>query len=424
LAGRLPHQQLFFIEQRIDAKIIHPAKRHTIKSIRHYQAKFSSRFDWDLTLNSITRLLQEKRSAGAAILDLTESNPTRVGFSYAREIVEALADPRALRYDPQPAGSPGAREAVCRYFAERGHTVAPDQVLLTASTSEAYQYLFKLLGDTEDEVLVPQPSYPLFEFLATLESLRVVSYPLIYDDGWSIDRDELAAAITDRTRAIVVVNPNNPTGSFLKSDDLRFLQSLGLPLISDEVFADYGFAADPQRVRTLADTTEGLAFSISGLSKVAGLPQMKLGWIVISGFAAACAAARDKLEWIADTYLSVGTPVQMAAPRLLELGKGIQSQIGARTRANLAWLESAIPAESPCRLLAVEGGWSATLQVPRIRREEEWALKLLGEDHVLVQPGFFFDFASEAFLVLSLLTEPATFQEGCRRLLARVQGGL
>jgi alanine-synthesizing transaminase len=323
-----------------------------------------------------------------------------------------------LRYDPRPAGSTVAREAVCRYYADAGCTVAPDQVLLTASTSEAYQYLFKLLTDPGDEVLVPRPSYPLFEFLATMESLRVVSYPLAYHAGWSIDCDTLAAAITNRTRAIVLVNPNNPTGSFLKRDELRFLQSIGLPLISDEVFADYAFDDDPQRVRTLADCTETLSFSMSGLSKIAGLPQMKLGWIVISGPPAARAEAKDKLEWIADTYLSVSTPVQLAAPRLLELGKHVQTQIAARVRANLAWLESAIPPDSPCRILAVEGGWYATLQVPRIRHEEEWALELLEKDHALVQPGFFFDFESEAFLVLSLLTEPNIFHEGCR-LLAR-----
>jgi aspartate/methionine/tyrosine aminotransferase len=389
---------------------------------------FSSRFHWDPSPNRLTRLLAEQRRAGAAILDLTESNPTQAGCAYPAEVVQTLADPRALQYDPQPAGLPAARQAVCRYYAEAGHSVAPDRVLLTASTSEAYAYLFKLLADPGDEVLVPRPSYPLFEFLAAMESLRVVSYPLVYHGGWSIDCDALAAAVTARTRAIVLVNPNNPTGSFLKRDELRFLitlsQSRGLALISDEVFADYAFDEDPRRVATLAGVTETLAFSMSGLSKVAGLPQMKLGWIVISGPAAARAEARDKLEWIADTYLSVGTPVQQAAQRLLELGKGIQEQIAARVRANLAWLKSAIAADSPCRTLAVEGGWCVTLQVPRIRREEEWALKLRGEDHVLVQPGFFFDFASEAFLVLSLLTEPATFQEGCRRLLARVQGGL
>jgi len=382
---------------------------------------FSSRFHWDPSPNRLTRLLQEKRRAGATILDLTESNPTHAGFSYPEEIVQALADSRALQYDPQPAGSLAAREAVCRYYADAGNTVEPDRVLLTASTSEAYQYLFKLLADPGDEVLVPRPSYPLFEFLATMESLRVVSYPLVYHGGWSIDCDALAAAITARTRAIVLVNPNNPTGSFLKRDELRFLHSLGLTLISDEVFADYAFSEDPHRVRTLASTTETLAFSLSGLSKIAGLPQMKLGWIVISGPTAARVEAKDKLEWIADTYLSVSTPVQQAAPRLLELGKGIQTEIANRTRTNLAWLQSAIAADSPCRILAVEGGWYATLQVPRIRREEDWALELLAEDNVLVQPGFFFDFESEAFLVLSLLTKPNTFQEGCRRQLARME---
>jgi len=383
---------------------------------------FSSRFHWDPSPNRLTRLLADKRRAGAQILDLTESNPTQAGFSYPDEIVQALAGPRSLRYDPQPAGLPAAREAVCRYYADAGHMVAPDSVLLTASTSEAYAYLFKLLADPGDEVLVPRPSYPLFEFLATMESLRVVSYPLVYHGGWSIDCDALAAAITSRTRAIVLVNPNNPTGSFLKRDELRFLQSLGLTLISDEVFADYAFGEDANRVRTLAGATEALAFSMSGLSKIAGLPQMKLGWIVISGPPAARAEAKDKLEWIADTYLSVSTPMQQAAPRLLELGKSIQTQIAVRTRANLAWLESAIAADSPCRTLAVEGGWYATLQVPRIRREEDWALELLAEDNVLVQPGFFYDFESEAFLVLSLLTEPDTFREGCRRLLGRVDG--
>jgi hypothetical protein len=383
---------------------------------------FSARFHWDQSPNRLTRLLADKRRAGAGILDLTESNPTRAGFSYPVEIAKALADPRALRYDPQPAGLLTAREAVCRYYAEAGYPVAPDQVLLTASTSEAYAYLFKLLADPGDEVLVPRPSYPLFEFLATMESLRVVSYPLVYHGAWSIDCDTLATAITPRTRAIVLVNPNNPTGSFLKRDELRFLQARGIALMSDEVFADYAFTDDDARVRTLAGSIETLSFSMSGLSKVAGLPQMKLGWIVISGPAAARAAARDKLEWIADTYLSVSTPVQHAASRLLELGKDIQQQIAARGRANLEFLASAIGAESPCRTLAVEGGWYATVQLPRIRREEEWALDLLQQDNVLVQPGFFYDFESEAYLVLSLLTEPGTFQEGCRRLLGRVAG--
>jgi alanine-synthesizing transaminase len=386
---------------------------------------FSSRFHWDLRANRLTCLLREKRRAGAEILDLTESNPTRAGLAYPREIVEALADPRALAYDPQPRGSLAAREAVCRYYAAAGHPVEPGRVLLTASTSEAYAYLFKLLADPGDEVLAPRPSYPLFEFLAAMESVRVSTYPLVYHGGWSIDCGALAAAVTERTRAIIVVNPNNPTGSFLKQDELRFLldlcQQRNVALLSDEVFADYPLAGNRRRVRTLAGCTEAPVFTMSGLSKIAGLPQMKLGWIVAGGPPAARAEAIEKLEFIADTYLSVGTPVQHAAPRLLELGQGVQEQIARRVRGNLDFLRSAVGGESACGVLEVEGGWCATLQVPRIRREEEWALELLGEDNVLVQPGFFYDFESEAFLVVSLLTGPETFREGCRRLLRRVE---
>ncbi|HLY18112.1 MAG TPA: pyridoxal phosphate-dependent aminotransferase [Bryobacteraceae bacterium] len=389
---------------------------------------FSSRFHWDLAPNRLARLLAEKRRLGARILDLTESNPTRAGFTYPSQIAEALADPRGLLYDPQPAGLLAAREAVCRYYADSAYHVTPDRVLLTASTSEAYAYLFKLLADAGDEVLVPRPSYPLFEFLASMESLRVVSYPLVYHGGWSVDCEALAAALTPRTRAIVLVNPNNPTGSFLKREEARFLAELCAPrriaLISDEVFADYAFAEDPRRVRWLVDIEEAPAFSMSGLSKVAGLPQMKLGWIVIAGPAPARAETREKLELIADTYLSVSTPVQHAAARLLELGKGIREQIAARVRDNLDWFRCAIGAESPCRMLAAEGGWYATLQVPRTRREEDWVLALLDEEDVLAQPGFFYDFESEAFLVLSLLTEPETFREGCCRLLAKVDGSV
>jgi alanine-synthesizing transaminase len=386
---------------------------------------FSSRFHWDLAPNRIARLLNEKRSAGAPVLDLTESNPTHAGLSYPTGIAEALADPRGLTYDPQPAGLRAAREAVCRYYAAAGETVKPERVLMTASTSEAYAYLFKLLTDPGDEVLVPRPSYPLFEFLAEMESLRVVSYPLAYHGGWSIDCEALAEAVTARTRAIVLVNPNNPTGSFVKRDELARLVELcrarGLALISDEVFADYGFGEDARRVRSLAGVTEAAAFAMSGLSKIAGLPQMKLGWIVVAGPANVRYEAMEKLELIADTYLSVSSPVQHAAARLIELGMEIRNQILSRVRENLAWFEVEVAKAPACRILAVEGGWYATLQVPRIRREEEWTLELLAEDDVLVQPGFFYDFETEAFLVLSLLTEPGVFQEGYRRVLSRME---
>ena len=374
---------------------------------------FSSRFHWDLTQNRLTQLLAEKRAAGAPVLDLTESNPTRAGLDYPREIVRALDDPQALRYDPVPAGSLEARNAVAAYYRARGHEVDAGRILLTASTSEAYGYLFKLLTDPGDRVFVPRPSYPLFEFLAGMEALEVRQYPLVCHGAWSIDLDALAKSIDSRTRAIVVVNPNNPTGSFLKRAELAELASLAaahsLALISDEVFSDYGFAPDPERVDTLAGVG-CMAFSMSGLSKIAGLPQMKLGWIVTNH-----ENAMQKLEWIADTYLSVNTPVQCAAAQLLDAGHGIRKQIRERTAANLAFARETLSA-SGAGILPVEGGWYITVRMPRTRSEEEWAIDLLSRDGVLVQPGFFYDFESEAFLILSLLTAPDIFHEGVRRL--------
>ncbi len=365
---------------------------------------FSSRLDWSLPTNRLSALLKTK----TRVLDLTESNPTRAGFKYPVEaILGALADSRAIEYDPQPRGLLAAREAVSRYYGE----VPPSRLLLTASTSEAYAYLFKLLCDPGDEILSPRPSYPLFEFLAGLESVQVKQYPLRYDGAWHIDFDALRQAITPRTRAVVVVNPNNPTGSFLKREEWARLEEFGLPILSDEVFCDYAFSSDPSRVRTLTGANNVLTFSMSGLSKIGGLPQMKLGWIAASG--PGHEEALERLELIADTYLSVATPVQIALPRILEASAGVREQIAARTRANLEALK-------PARPLHVEGGWYAILQVPRTKSEEEWAIELLDRRDVLVQPGFYFDFESEAFLVLSLLTEPAVFQEGLRRILEEI----
>lgn len=376
---------------------------------------FSSRLKLDLARNPLSRLLEEKRNAGAKILDLTESNPTRAGFAYPEnEILEALADSAALRYEPAPKGLIQAREAVARYYAERGRGVAVSNILLTASTSEAYAYLFKLLADPGDEVLAPRPSYPLFEYLAAMESVTVRQYSLRYDGAWHIDFDSLERALTNRTRAIVVVNPNNPTGSFLSIEAAWRLEEIamrnGFAILSDEVFSDYAFA------ETRARPFSGIApvFSMSGLSKIAGLPQMKLGWIVVDGPSGE--EALERLEWIADTFLSVSAPVQVALPRLLELSCGVQRQIRERTAANLKLLRERVT-NSPLNVLDVEGGWYAILQVPRTRTEEEWALALLRDRDVLVQPGFFYDFESEAFLVLSLLTEPAAFDEGLRRIL-------
>lgn len=364
---------------------------------------FSSRLRWDLEPNALARLLARKRAGGVRILDLTESNPTAAGIPYpAEEILSALADDRSLVYEPSPRGLPAAREAVARYYTQRGLAVSPDRILLTASTSEAYAYVFKLLADPGDEILVPRPSYPLFEYLASLEGLRTAQYPLVYHDGWFLDRDAMAAAVTPRTRAIVLVNPNNPTGSFLRREELDWLERMNLPLVCDEVFADYTFGPDAARVETLVNVER--TFCLSGLSKVAGLPQMKLGWIV------AGPAAMEGLELIADTYLSAGTPVQHALGRLLAAGEPVRAAITARVRENLSVLRKTFEP------LAVEGGWYATLRVPRIRGEEEWALELLDRHNVLVQPGFFYDFGQEAFLVLSLLPPRETFRAGVERL--------
>jgi aspartate/methionine/tyrosine aminotransferase len=386
---------------------------------------FSSRFHWDFRPNRITQLLSEKRRARTPILDLTESNPTHAGLLYPTDMMRAFDDGRALEYAPAPAGALDARQAVADYYKSRGHQIDAERILLTASTSEAYAYLFKLLTNPGDNMLVPRPSYPLFDYLATMESIEVRQYPLSYHGGWAIDLEGLAAAITDRTRAIVVVHPNNPTGCYVKRAELDALTALcrerELALISDEVFSDYDFAPDPHRAGTLATVTDCLAFSMSGLSKIAGLPQMKLGWIVVSGPKELREQAFERLEWIADTYLSVSTPVQCAAGALLDAGEQVQMQIRERCATHLSLAREAL-AGSTANILAVEGGWYITVQAPRVRTEEEWCLELLAREDVLVQPGFFYDFASEAYLVLSLLTAPEVFREGMARLRRQLDG--
>ena len=395
---------------------------------------FSSRLNWDLAPNRLSQLLNEKRAAGATILDLTESNPTSAGFAYPSDaILSALADPRSHRYEPAAAGMPVARAAVSDYYSGAlGMDVRPDRILLTASTSEAYAFVFKLLADPGDEVLAPSPSYPLFDYLAALDAVRIVQYPLVYQGtppvstkSWTIDFDALTRSITARSRAIVLVNPNNPTGSFLKRSELGALLALcrehNLALISDEVFADYAFHDDPHLVRSLTGIDEVLTFCLSGLSKVAALPQLKLGWIVTGGPPGDRETAFERLELIADTYLSVSATVQWAAPALLGLRAPLQRQILGRVLANRSFLASQIGPTSPWSLLATEGGWYAVLEAPRIQSEEEWVLNLLIEDGVLVQPGFFFDFEREAFLVISLLTAEDIFRQGIRRILARAE---
>jgi aspartate/methionine/tyrosine aminotransferase len=356
------------------------------------------------------------------ILDLTESNPTRAGLPCPDDLLALLARPEARRYEPFPFGLPAAREAVATDFARRGCPVPPDRLVLSASTSEAYAFLFKLLCDPGDEVLVPRPGYPLFEFLGTLESVRVRTYPLVHDGEWHVDVAALRAAFGPRTRAVVVVSPHNPTGACLKRDERDALESLcarhGVALVSDEVFADYSFRDDARRAPSVAHDGPALAFALGGLSKSCGLPQLKLAWTAVTGPESLRREALARLEVVADTYLSVSTPVQVAAPEILSRRDELSAPIRARLRTNLEALRAAIGPGCPATLLEPEGGWSAVVRVPATRTEEERVTRLLEERDVLVHPGYFFDFPHEAFLVLSLLPPEDDFAEGVARVLA------
>lgn len=356
-------------------------------------------------------------TAGKELLDLTASNPTTVGLPFDEEaILAALADARALVYEPEPLGLPSARACVAAL-----HEVPPSRVAITASTSEAYAALFKLLCDPGDEILVPSPSYPLLSWLAALEHVRLTPYPLVYAGGWHVDLDALRRAITPKTRAVVVVSPNNPTGNYVGRAELEAMLDLGLPVISDEVFATYPLAgAVPDgRAASALDARRGTVFVLSGLSKRAGLPQMKLGWIAMS---AEAEAAVDRLESILDTSLSVAAPVQHALPALLAAGEITARAIRARTRANLDVLLG-LARGTPASVLEVEGGWYAVLRVPETRTDEEWALALVEHDAVHVQPGYFFDMDRGAHLVVSLLAREEIFREGVSRMLRRLEEG-
>ena len=382
---------------------------------------FSQRSAHDPQKNRIALALER----AAPLYDLTESNPTRTALPYAHAALAQALDNAAVRgYAPDPHGLPEARAAVAARYAERGLHVSPEQITLASGTSEAYGYLFKLLCDPGDEVLVPEPSYPLFADLCRLESVRPRPYPLHYDGEWHIGLSELHSAINARTRAIMLVSPNNPTGSYLKRAELTALEELGLPLISDEVFADYALRPDPARVHSALESRRALVFALDGLSKQCALPQWKIAWICASGPATQLAAARTRLELIADTYLSVATPTQLALPRLFELSRPVRAAIQTRLARNLGALRTALRAQHAVTLLDVEGGFYATLRVPAVQTEEQWVLQLLAHDSVYVQPGYFFDFPSEAYLVLSLLTPEHAFDEGVRRLLERVASQL
>ena len=383
---------------------------------------FSTRTPADLAPNRLTSVEMAVRARGVTILDLTETNPTKVGLDYPEAALAALASPGAFSYEPHPFGLSSAREQVADEIRRSGPAVDPARVVLTASTSEAYAFLFKLLCDPGDEVLVPVPSYPLFEHLTRLELVAVRPYPLDFHGTWSVDVHAVAAAVTPRTRAVLVVSPNNPTGSVIARRDLdalaRLCASRELALIGDEVFCDYLVDPRPDRARVL-DQEEALSFSLGGLSKSAGMPQMKLGWIAAGGPRALVEAALARLEIVCDTFLSVSTPVQRAVGSLLSAGREVRAQILERVLVNLRELGSLAARHSSCTVLRVEGGWSAVVRVPATRSEESLVVDLLERDHVLAHPGYFFDFPHEAFVVVSLLPPPGEFSEGAARLLAR-----
>ena len=385
----------------------------------------SSRLPKSLELNAVARAIHAKRRAGVSIIDLTETNPTSAGFSYPPTLLQPLADPRALEYEPQPLGLWAARAAVAADFRRRGIVISADRVALTSSTSEAYALLFKLLCDAGDAVLVPHPSYPLFEHLTQLESVTAIPYALEYHGTWRVDVDSIARVATDRVRAIMIVSPNNPTGSFLHRDDLKAIGAIartrGWAIIGDEVFADYALDAAPDAAAVLPGA-EVLTFSLGGLSKSAGLPQLKLGWIGFGGPHADVDRALAAYEVIADAYLSVSTPVQAAAADLIEQGSAIRTQILARVRRNLDALRACAADFPAIDVLRVEGGWSAVIKVPQLKSEEALVLELLEKDGVLVHPGYFFDFAREAFLVVSLLVDADRFDRAIARVMRRATG--
>jgi alanine-synthesizing transaminase len=382
---------------------------------------FARRTNWNLTPNRLSEALAAHRAAGKALLDLTVSNPTECGFEYDSDaILDALRNPAALTYEPNPRGMEPARRAVAGYYADRNASVSVGDIFLTTSTSEAYSYVFRTLCDPGEELLIPSPSYPLFDFLADIQDVGLVPYPLLYDHGWQIDFHALEQAITPRTRGVIVVHPNNPTGHFVKTAEMARLNSIcaarEIAIIADEVFLDFSLGED--QPASFVANRGALTFTLSGLSKISGLPQMKAAWLIVGGPQNWRSEALARLEVIADTYLSVNAPVQLAIPRFLALRHGFQKQVMSRVRRNLRELDQQLGAQKASSRLILEGGWCAVLRVPATRSDEELAIDLLTGTGVYVHPGHFYDFPSEGILVVSLLTPERDFAEGAKRLLA------
>ena len=385
---------------------------------------FSRRTGWNLAPNRLTLAQQEAVRSGKKIIDLTLSNPTRAGIEYDESgILNALRNPKALDYDPQPKGLLSARQAVAEYYASRSAQIDPESLVLTTSTSEGYSFVFRLLCEAGDEVLVCKPSYPLFEFLADLQDVKLVPYSLIYDHGWQIDFHSLEKACTKRTRAVVLVHPNNPTGSYVSDAERELLNALcrerNLALIVDEVFLDY--ALDTQPRASFVTNNDVLTFTLSGVSKISALPQMKFAWIAVSGPASQAQPAMQRLEIIADTYLSLNAPMQLAAPILLGQRNTVQPQLVRRVRENLAELDRQLARQKCSSRLEVQGGWYAVLRVPVTRSDEDFAIELLRRETVLVHPGHFYDFPTDGYIVLSLVTPEQPFSAGISALMQFVE---
>ena len=385
---------------------------------------FSQRTDWKLAPNRYTEACDRFRAEGRVALDLTASNPTRVNLAYDEgAILKSLSSTESLRYQPEPKGLLSARQAVAGYYQSLACTLSPERILLTTSTSEAYSFVFRLLCDPGDEVLVPAPSYPLFQFLADLQDVKLIPYQLIYDHGWQIDLRGLEKKLTERSRAILVVHPNNPTGSYVRPKEMRMLSWMcarrRMAVVSDEVFLDYSLEGASRT--SFAGNTRALTFTLSGLSKMAGLPQMKVAWIVTGGPEVLAAQAMARLEVVADTYLSMNAPIQHALPVLLAQRTAFQHQLRVRLRSNLKELDRQIAAQTVIQRLEVEGGWYVTLRVPATRSDEDLAIELLEKKSVLVHPGHFYDFAGDGYLVLSLLPTREDFRKGAQRVLAYLQ---
>jgi alanine-synthesizing transaminase len=382
---------------------------------------FSDRTGWNLERNKLSEALAKRRSSGLPLIDLMQSNPTQCGFHFdAQKILAALNNPASLQYDPDPQGLPQAREAVAAYHRSRNCQISIDDIFLTTSTSEAYSFLFRMLCNPGDELLIPQPGYPLFNFLAEIQDVSLVRYPLVYDYGWQIDFHSLQQAITSRTRGIIVVHPNNPTGHFCKPGEIERLNQICreryITIISDEVFLDFSLA--PNAPPTFASNNEVLTFTMSGLSKISGLPQMKVAWLTVAGPTALKQQAIARLEMIADTYLSMNTPIQLALPVLLEQRRQFRKQWLTREQDNLAYLDKLLESQKLCSRLKMEGGWYAVMKAPSVMGDDEVALELLTTRGVYVHPGHFYDFPSDGYWVVSLITPEREFAEGIDALLA------